>query len=76
MGYDIGVAVAALQHGHKVYRAGWKDKGMYLQLQRPTPVSYTNMHLTCVYMCTAQGELVPWVCSQVDLLATDWDIFA
>ena len=75
MGYDIGTAVAALQHGHKVYRAGWKDKGMYLQLHRAQG-RRTNMNLTCVYMCTAQGELVPWVCSQVDLLATDWDIFA
>jgi hypothetical protein len=25
-------------------------------------------------MVTAQGDLVPWLCSQTDLLATDWEI--
>lgn len=26
-----------------------------------------------VYMFTAQGEFVPWLCSQTDLLANDWE---
>lgn len=27
-----------------------------------------------VAMCAADGMLVPWLCSQTDLLATDWEI--
>jgi len=27
-----------------------------------------------VVMYTAQGELVPWLCSQSDLLAADWEL--
>lgn len=27
-----------------------------------------------VTMKTADGEIVPWVCSQSDLLATDWEV--
>jgi hypothetical protein len=27
-----------------------------------------------VDMKTADGQIVPWVCSQSDLLATDWEI--
>jgi hypothetical protein len=25
-------------------------------------------------MCTASGEFVPWLCSQTDLLAEDWEL--
>ncbi|MGL4808487.1 MAG: Thoeris anti-defense Tad2 family protein [Giesbergeria sp.] len=25
-----------------------------------------------VYMCPVGGQLVPWLCSQADLLASDW----
>lgn len=27
-----------------------------------------------IYMTTEQGDLVPWVASQTDILATDWEI--
>lgn len=27
-----------------------------------------------VVMYTAQGEIVPWLCSQADLLASDWEL--
>ena len=26
------------------------------------------------YPVTAQGDLVPWLCSQTDLLASDWEL--
>lgn len=29
-----------------------------------------------VTMKTAQGTVVPWLCSQTDLLATDWEVIA
>jgi hypothetical protein len=45
---------------------------MWLELQ--TPDEHSKMTLPYVYMSTAQGDLVPWLCSQTDLLATDWEI--
>lgn len=68
----IGWAVKQLQDGQKVCRAGWNGKNMYLALQRPD--AHSKMTLPYVYMFTAQGDLVPWLCSQTDLLANDWMI--
>ena len=67
----IGWAVDQLQKGYAVGRAGWNGKGMYLKLQEPDANS--KMTLPYVYMKTAQGDLVPWLCSQTDLLAEDWE---
>jgi hypothetical protein len=30
------------------------------------------MTLPYIYMRTAQGDLVPWLASQTDILASDW----
>jgi hypothetical protein len=68
---DIGWAVYQLWQGFRIYRLGWNGKNMYLQLQVPDEQS--KMTLPYVYMCTAQGGFVPWLCSQTDLLATDWE---
>ena len=67
---NIGWAVQALQEGSKVQRSGWNGRNMYLQLQRPD--AHSKMTVPYVYMYTAQGDLVPWLCSQTDLLAIDW----
>jgi hypothetical protein len=68
---DIGQAVKELQNGKLVRRAGWNGKGMWLELQEPD--EHSKMTLPYVYMSTAQGDLVPWLCSQTDLLANDWE---
>jgi len=73
-GYGIGLAVGAMFHGHKVARKGWNGKGMWLALQEPDTNS--KMSLPYVYMKTADGKLVPWFCSQSDLLTTDWIIYS
>jgi hypothetical protein len=87
---SVGWAVAQLQAGLRVRRAGWNGKGMYLFLvpgstffveaERPMgracpelvghPVDY-HAH---VDMKTAQGYVIPWLCSQADLLAQDWEL--
>lgn len=70
---SIGWAVTRLYEGQCVRRAGWNGKGMWLGLQVPDAMS--RMTLPYVYMSTAEkGRLVPWLCSQTDLLATDWEI--
>ena len=69
---SIGWAVKELWNRARVRRAGWNGKGMYLELQ--VPDEHSKMTLPYVYMRTVQGDLVPWLCSQTDLLATDWEI--
>jgi hypothetical protein len=66
----IGWAVKQLHNGEKVARAGWNGKDQYLELQ--VPDVHSKMTLPYVYIRTVQGHLVPWICSQTDLLATDW----
>jgi Protein of unknown function (DUF2829) len=69
---DIGWAVKELQNDRLVRRSGWNGKGMWIGLH----IKGDDDHMTLpyVYMSTAQGDLVPWLCSQTDLLATDWEI--
>lgn len=67
---DIGKAVKEMWDGQRVARAGWNGKGMWLALQ--VPDEHSKMGLPYVYMRTVDGKLVPWLCSQTDLLATDW----
>lgn len=67
---EIGWAVKEMHNGSKVARQGWNGKGMYIALQVPDTMS--KMTLPYVYMKTADGNLVPWLCSQSDLLSTDW----
>lgn len=81
---DIGFAIASMLEGHKVSRAGWNGKGMFLflvpgskfQVNRPPllgiyPEGTSIDYHAHVDMKTAQGYVVPWLCSQADLLATD-----
>lgn len=68
----IGEAVDAMWRGLKVRRAGWNGKGMWIAIQSPD--SKSKMTEPYVYMSTAQSGLIPWLCSQADLLADDWEL--
>jgi len=69
---DIGWAVGQIRDGLRVRRSGWNGKGMWLALQ--VPDEHSKMGLPYVYMSTVTGALVPWLCSQTDLLAEDWEL--
>ena len=69
---NIGFAVDRLRAGQRVTRSGWNGKNIWLELQRPD--EHSKMTLPYVYMKTAQDDLVPWLCSQTDLLAEDWQV--
>jgi hypothetical protein len=69
---DIGEAINHMREGRAVARRGWNGKNMWLKLQVPDENS--KMTLPYVYMYTAQHDLVPWLCSQSDLLADDWEV--
>lgn len=68
----VGWAIKQMYHGLKVRRRGWNGQGMWLALQIPD--TYSKMTLPYIYMSTAQHNLVPWLCSQTDLLAMDWEV--
>ena len=72
MNMGFGSAIKALKLGNTVARSGWNGKGMWLALQ--TPDANSKMTLPYIYMSTAQGGLVPWLASQTDILAEDWEI--
>jgi len=70
--YTFGEALHSMKAGLRVTRTGWNGDDMWLELQEPTPLS--KMTLPYIYMSTAQGDLVPWLASQTDLLSEDWAV--
>lgn len=70
MEVDFGKALEFLKKGLSVARAGWNGKGMFIALQTPTETS--KMLQPYIYIHPVGGQLVPWVASQADLLASDW----
>ena len=69
----FGDAIAALWDGKAVQRNGWNGPGQYLMLQRPDEKS--KMTLPYIYIRTVQGDRVPWLASQTDMLSGDWRIW-
>lgn len=85
---DFGEALNALKEGERVARDGWNGRGMCVTLQHGYPqgipvndqsalamgVTPGGVHRFRPYlmMRTVDGDWVPWVASQTDLLANDW----
>ena len=87
VGLPFGQAVEALKIGKKVTRSGWNGKGMFLFLVPGSHFTVNRAPLLGIYpegteidylphidMTTAQGSIVPWLASQSDILADDWQI--
>lgn len=86
--FDFEIALFLLKKGHRVARAGWNGKGMWLALVRPASEndapSYKPVYmaggeeivgltrLPWIGMRTADNGFVPWLASQTDMLAEDW----
>lgn len=85
---NFGVALQELKEGKKLYRAGWNGKGMFVVYQKGYPEGIAINKNTSdalsiaegtvikfrpyLMMYTAQQDCVPWVASQSDILAEDW----
>lgn len=69
---DFGEALNRLREGDCVMREGWNGKGQFVGLQEPDANSANT--LPYMWLWTAQGGRVPWVPSQTDALATDWEV--
>jgi hypothetical protein len=88
----IGWAVEQMKAGQRVARRGWNGRGMYLAYQAGypdgiainantakatgEPIGSVHRFLPYVMMRTVDGSFVPWLCSQTDLLAEDWEAVA
>ena len=86
---NFGTVVENLKLGNSAQREGWNGKGMFLYYvpENKYPAS-RNEHGTMIgvfeddmvpygayiAMKTAQNNVVPWLASQTDVLAEDWQI--
>lgn len=80
-------ALARIKEGHRLARAGWNGKDMYVFLVPGSVFKVNREPLLSMFgegtevkyhahvdMKTAQGYIVPWLVSQADLLADDWTV--
>lgn len=86
----FGRAVEVMKKGKKVCRKGWNGKGMWVVLQKAYPdgikINKNTAEATgiaegtvCKFlpylmMKTVDDEFVPWLVSQSDALAEDWQL--
>lgn len=79
-GMNFGQALEALKAGKRMKRRGWNGKGIYIELQRPD--EHSKMTQPYIYIVTTGLEtsnpdapkgVVPWLASQTDMMAEDWE---
>lgn len=82
---DFSQALTQIKAGEIVARSGWNGKGMFVFLVAGSVFNVNRKPLLGIFpegteinyhahvdMRTADGQIVPWLVSQTDLLATDW----
>jgi len=78
---NFGQAIEKLKEGKKVARKGWNGKGIFIELQ--VPDKHSKMTQPYIYIDTlglqtanpnAPKGRVPWLASQTDMLAEDWEV--
>lgn len=83
---DFSDALHEIKMGVLMRRAGWNGKGMFVFLVPGSTFNVNRPPLLGIYpegttinyhghidMRTADGTIVPWVASQSDMLADDWE---
>lgn len=77
---NFGQALESLKNGGRVARAGWNGKGIFIELQRPdanSKMTHPYIYINTTGLQTdnpyAPKNLVPWLASQTDMLADDWN---
>lgn len=82
---NFGQALEELKKGNRVQRIGWNGKGMWLHLVVMPDYAYIKdfkkdelvgeyKQLDYLAMKTADDKWVPWLASQTDILAEDWQV--
>jgi len=85
--FDFSTALRALKQGEKVARSGWNGKDMFIFLVPGSTFKVNRPPLLGIYeegteinyhahidMKTVDGTIVPWLASQTDVLADDWEL--
>ncbi len=78
-------ALDSLKSGHRVKRLGWNGKDMFIFLVDGSEFEVNRAPLNKFYeegtrikyhshidMKTADGQIMPWLASQADVLSDDW----
>lgn len=84
---NFGDALIQIKAGGRLQREGWNGKGMFIFLVPGSKFRVNRPPLMGIYpegteieyhahvdMRTADGQIVPWLCSQTDMLANDWQM--
>lgn len=71
---DFSQALLHLKQGTAVTREGWNGKGLFVQAQFPDEHSKMGNPYLYINAKALGGELNPWVPSQTDLFAMDWEV--
>ena len=87
---DFSDALVACKQGSRITRSGWNGAGQFVVYQRGYPdgiaINANTAEATGIPQGTvcqfapylmirnAQGVFVPWLASQGDLLASDWEV--
>lgn len=80
---DFSSALKAIKSGQRVRRTGWNGKGMWVELQQhaesnnsvlPQRLSYLILIYPAGSTAYPNGAIVPWLASQTDILAEDWEL--
>ena len=78
---NFSEALNFLKEGGRLARVGWNGRGIFIKIQRPDE----NSKMTSPYIFidttglqtdneSAPKSLVPWIASQTDILADDWEV--
>jgi len=81
---NFGEVLEDLKAGYSMTRAGWNGKGLFISLQEPDANS--KMTRPYVYLTSPIGSTnqygeeqkehrIPWIPSQTDLFADDWEYY-
>ena len=83
---DFSDALMNAKTNLRIRRAGWNGKGMFVFLVPGSKFKVNRPPLLGIYpegteidyhahldMKTADGKVVPWLASQTDILADDWE---
>lgn len=69
---DFSWALKQVKAGKKIQRDGWNGKGLTVQAQYPDGQS--KMTLAYLYIEYPDGKRCPWLASQTDIMADDWNV--
>ncbi len=80
-------ALKRIKLGERLFRKGWNGANMFIFLVEGSEFVVNRKPLLGIYprgkeityqphidMKTVDGSVVPWLCSQTDMLADDWAV--